>query len=306
MGRRRGAIAVLALAAVAGSAASARADLVLPTSEQPGPNTRLAGKAVNDAVDAVSRRDGACELRADRPHATVTHDPPPPEMLAAFGVLRRPATPEDALDLGDLGFEGRVAVDYVRRARVLPDGTAIYVIPSLDSRLALRPVPADCFARQREALEHRLRGKPEPAQRLARRLLHQLQDSWRLAAKRAPQPGLFLQERGPNGSGAGGGGGDADTISKGGGIMTSGDGAQSRVTGLVPDGVATIDFTFARGHSVGPGSRRVYRRLYRHTAAVVNNVVTLKVPREPEDALYSRQVWRAADGSVIKTVAPLF
>jgi hypothetical protein len=30
------------------------------------------------------------------------------------------------------------------------------------------------------------------------------------------------------------------------------------------------------------------------------------VPRMPEDALYNRQVWRAADGSVLKTIRPLF
>jgi hypothetical protein len=198
-----------------------------------------------------------------------------------------------------------VAVDYVRRARVLPDGTAIYVIPSLDTRPALRPIPGDCFARQREALEHRLRGKPAPAQRLARRFLHNVQDSWRQALGSAPHPGLFLQERGPDGGGAGGAGGDADVISKGGGFMSSGDGAHSRLTGLIPDGVATIDFTFARGRSLGLNGHRVYRRLYRHAAAVVSNVVTLIVPREPQDALYNRQVWRAADGSVIKTVQPL-
>jgi hypothetical protein len=30
------------------------------------------------------------------------------------------------------------------------------------------------------------------------------------------------------------------------------------------------------------------------------------VPRMPEDALYNRQVWRAADGSVVNTIKPGF
>ncbi|HEX6618488.1 MAG TPA: hypothetical protein VF024_02450 [Solirubrobacteraceae bacterium] len=67
------------------------------------------------------------------------------------------------------------------------------------------------------------------------------------------------------------------------------------MVGLVPDGVATIDFTFARGHgrSLGPDDDRVYRTIYRRTAAVVDNVVYLTVPRLPGDALFNRQVWRA-------------
>ncbi|HEX6744390.1 MAG TPA: hypothetical protein VF087_09245 [Solirubrobacteraceae bacterium] len=76
--------------------------------------------------------------------------------------------------------------------------------------------------------------------------------------------------------------------------------------------MATIDFTFARGHSLGlgPGPRsgrdRVYRTVYRRTAAVVDNVVCLTVPRLPGDALFNRQVWRAADGSVVNTIKPPF
>jgi hypothetical protein len=301
MGRRR-AIAVIALAAVAGSAAVARADFVIPTSQE-GPNTPLAGELVGDAITAVGRRDRACGLSSSTPDATPTHEAPPPEMLAAFAVLRRTATPADALDVRDLTFDGRVAIDYVRRARVLPDGTAIYVIPSLDAPPALGAMPGACFARQREALEHRLRGKPAPAQRLARRLLHHLQGIWRRAADPAPQPGVFVQEVSPDGNSVGGGGDDVDAISKGSGFITSGEGRRSRLTGVVPDGVATVELTFARGRSaVDP--RRVYRHLYKRTVAVVSNIVSLSVPRDQQDALYNRQVWRAADGTVIKTVTP--
>jgi hypothetical protein len=75
--------------------------------------------------------------------------------------------------------------------------------------------------------------------------------------------------------------------------------------------VARIDFTFARGRSLdlgpGPSGRdRVYRTVYRRTAAVVDNVVYLTVPRLPGDALFNRQVWHAPDGSVVNTVKPPF
>jgi hypothetical protein len=68
--------------------------------------------------------------------------------------------------------------------------------------------------------------------------------------------------------------------------------------------VATIDFTFARGHGLGPEGDRVYRKVYRRTVAVVANVVALAVPRMPQDAFFNRQLWRAADGSVVNTVRP--
>jgi hypothetical protein len=80
----------------------------------------------------------------------------------------------------------------------------------------------------------------------------------------------------------------------------------SKLVGLVPDGVATIEFTFARGHALGPEDDRVYRRIYRRAVAVVSNIVLLTVPRMPLDALYNRQVWRAADGSVVNTITPRF
>jgi hypothetical protein len=41
-------------------------------------------------------------------------------------------------------------------------------------------------------------------------------------------------------------------------------------------------------------------------AAVVDNVVYLTVPRLPDDALYNRQLWHAADGTVVNTIKPPF
>jgi hypothetical protein len=77
------------------------------------------------------------------------------------------------------------------------------------------------------------------------------------------------------------------------------------VVGLIPDGVAKIDFTFARGQGVERTPRRhFYRHIYRRSVAVVHNVVALSVPRAPEDVFWSRQVWRDADGSVVNVVKP--
>lgn len=85
---------------------------------------------------------------------------------------------------------------------------------------------------------------------------------------------------------------------------------RTRIIGVVPDGVATIDFAFAKGRSIEtypPGVRapeRTYATVYRKTVKVVSNVYALRVPRRPMDASYHREVWRAADGSVISVVKP--
>src|SRR3954451_12802857 len=304
--RRRAVLAVVT-ATGATCAGVASADFVLPTPQRPGPNAAIATHAVNDAIDAVGKGDRRCQAQLVRGGAATTHDPPPPEMLDAFAVLRRPASPGDALDLRHrLPFGALIAVDYIRRARALADGTSIYVVPALSAGPALTKRPGSCSARERGALAHRLRGKPAQAQRAARRLLRSFQTSRRQAASLPRRPGLFVFESGPHGGG-GGGGLDVPGIREHGALNApSVRGRGSRLVGLVPDGVATIDFTFARGHSLGggPGRRRGYRTGYRRTAAVVDNVVALTVPRLRGDALFNRQVWHAADGTVVNTIKP--
>jgi hypothetical protein len=308
--RRRSALAAVAATAATVCAPVASADFVIPTPHEPGPNASIAAQAFNDAVDTAGKSDRRCQFRVVREGAATTHDPPPQYMLDAFAVLRRPAAADDALDVQRMiPFAGEVAVDYVRRARVLPDGTSVYLVPSLSARPALAKRPASCSALEREALGHRLRGKPEQAQRAARRLLRDFEHQQRQAANLSPQPGLFVFASGPDGRGGGGGGLDLPAIRKYGVLDASYvRGRGSRLVGLVPDGVATIDFTFARGHGLGLGPERdrVYSTIYRRTAAVVDNVVYLTVPRLPIDALFDRQVWRAPDGTVVNTIKPEF
>jgi hypothetical protein len=286
--RRRPALCLIALAAAAAGVAVAQAD------DGPGPNTKLANTAVNDARQAVWKGDRACAPRFGDHRGTTTHDPPPADMLALFAVLRRPATPSDAFDAKTQGLAADIAIDYVRRARILRDGTSVYAIPSLDARPHLLPSPADCRVRERAALEHRLRGLPARAQRAARRDLAAAQGYEEKATHQLATPGLFVLVTRPSG-GYGGGGGDAESLAKYGNFVESGRGHdRAQIVGLVPDGVARIDFTFARAHG----------RTYRRSVAVVDNVVALTVPRRPADPS-GRQVWRRADGSVVNVVGGL-
>jgi hypothetical protein len=302
--RRRSRLLALGTVSALACAGLARADLIIASPTPPGPNTRIAEAALDSALKAVAKRDSACRAHVPRLKHSVTHDPIPQAMLDSFAVLRRPKVAQD--EIGDdtgFPFAEKIAVDYIRRAIVLPGGTAVFVIPALDARPAIQKRPAVCAVRERQALEHRLRGKPAQAQRAARRQLRHLREIERAAARRTVEAGLFLFVRGPH-SGFGGSGVTAvGDIRRIGSFVASNAGPRSALlVGLVPDGVATIDFTFADGHSRGPDSNRTYRTVYRHTAAVANNIVALTVPRAPEDAIVNRQVWRTADGTPVNTV----
>jgi hypothetical protein len=87
---------------------------------------------------------------------------------------------------------------------------------------------------------------------------------------------------------------DADAIGELGGQ------APSIVSGLVPDGVATVAFSYKAG-SVNGFSHKVLPAAT-ITARVVNNVVVASVPRGGNTALNATIVWRSATGKVIKTI----
>jgi hypothetical protein len=293
-----GTVAAIACAAVA------PADVIAAGAPPPGPNTRIAEQALDSALRAVAKRSPACRARVPRLTHSITHDPIPQAMLDSFAVLRRPKVAQDEIgDDMDFPFAEKIAVDYIRRAIVLPDGKAVFVIPALDARPAIPKRPAVCTFRERQALAHRLRGKPAQAQRAARRALRHLHDIEYAAARRTVEPGLFLLVRGSNSSFGGSGVTSLGDIRRIGTFVAGNAGRDSALlVGLVPDGVATIDFTFAAGRSRGPDSARTYATTYRRTVAVVDNVVALTVPRAPEDAIVNRQVWHAADGTAINAV----
>jgi hypothetical protein len=303
--RRRCALLVLGTVSAIASAGLARVDLTTAVAQPPGPNERIAERALDSALRAVARRDRACRARVPRLKHSVTHEPIPQAMLDTFALLRRPKGAQDALsDIADFPFAEKIAVDYIRRARVLPGGRSVFVIPALDARPAIPQRPAVCAVRERQALEHRLRGKPAQARRAARRQLRHLHEIERKAARRTVEAGLFLLVRGPQSAFGGSGVTSLPDIRRIGTFVSAAAGSGSALlVGLVPDGVAAIDFTFAPGHSRAPGSNRTYPAAYQGTGAVADNVVALTVPRAPEDAIVNRQLWRAADGTAVNTVS---
>jgi hypothetical protein len=242
----------------------------------------------------VLAHDRAC--RQKPPDATLTHDPPSQDLLSTLGILRRPATTDDTLPQGAppfLPFVKDIYVDYVRVAHPV-GGAAFYVIPARDTR-AFPPEPAACLHAIHVRLLELLTGKPRGVRVRAHRIFHRLVRANHELARRRPYEGvLVLERRADGGIGGGGGGVNAQFIREQGEFATSGTRSrQAIVNGLIPDGVATVTSFFA----AGAGQPAIER-----TDTVQDNMISFVVDRDAAVAFPSKQVWRAADGSIVRLV----
>ncbi|HUA49470.1 MAG TPA: hypothetical protein VMA77_29820 [Solirubrobacteraceae bacterium] len=221
----------------------------------------------------------------------VSYGAPSRSLVAILGVLRRPREPSD-LPPPAPGAHRSIPVwaqgayvRYVRRARVVA-GISYYVVPMVNAGV----MNGTCAAQAQRRLDRELPTIPAGLRGVVRQLAeHQI-------ANLGPHQGVILVETGPNISG-GFGGTPASAIKQTGifGSDQTRDGA--RVVGLLPDGVASVQiiYTAARGSDTP--------KPFSITAPVVNNVMVVSVPRTGEAALHGKMVWRAANGTVIRTIS---
>jgi hypothetical protein len=252
--------------------------------------------AVTDLLDQTSakvERDRACRPRPTQ--SGPTDATPSAEMLQTLAPLRRPQQSDElnALGLFAPGLVPSAYQDYVRIAHAA-DGTAFTIIPSPNVHL-FRSRPRHCVSELRRSFRSAIAGKSRAFRTEARR---QLRQEVRFSWIAPPREGvvLFVDN----------GGAPADLVSlrrRGAFTFRAGfDVADATFYGLLPDGVASIDFTFRRAEPTGYWSKH-HPITLRWTAPVHDNVVAFHVPLTLPNAWMSRQVWRAADGSVIR-VAP--
>ncbi len=239
---------------------------------------------------------------------TITHDAPSQEMRDTFVLLRRPQIPQD-LDFvasGGLaamtGTEG-VHVDWIRMARAA-DGSEHYLVIA-EGRSQPAPLSRACVRLQRRLLLRSLERKPARLRRLTLRTSARIQREQQRQQPAGALPNrelIFTFAR--DGSG-GGGNSDLARFREHGlfGTVQRDDGDSSTVTGFVPDGVATIEATYAQRVSYGP-HRPVndYGSEIHLTVPVQDNVASFQVERLSPDAFPTTMVWRAADGSVVRVV----
>jgi hypothetical protein len=104
----------------------------------------------------------------------------------------------------------------------------------------------------------------------------------------------------------GGGAGDARSIEAGQGIGTEGGGGirGTRVTLVVPDGVARVKLVLPRQPFPGQYGAPVYPHSLTVTAAVHGNVAAVQVGRQLAPGTFP-MIWYAADGHVVKRIGNL-
>lgn len=282
-------------------AASTRHDRAALRREQ------IAVRLINQATQRVQHRHRPCRPSFKRT-STFTDARPSDALLNAIGVLRRPATDADRIDPNALvaPFARGIYRNWARVATAV-DGRQFYVIVAQD-RLRPRPIPQSCVALAHAELERLLVHRGPAVRSVALRIERQVDREEHPRGGFKPAEAIYLFDRQPDGrAGSGGGGVDLGYFLRHGLFGSSGSANRSSVSGLVPDGVASVDFTFARKLSRGPHrDPKVYPSALALTVRVQDNVVSFAVDRPAPDAFPTRMVWRRADGSVLRVVRGLF
>jgi hypothetical protein len=232
----------------------------------------------------------ACRLRQPV-GVTYAQGSPGSDLLSILGVLRRPATPADHLDLSRLGPPvPDVYRAYIRRA-LSADGVSYYIIPARFDRAA--SVPSDrCFELQTQALNRGLPKIPTSLRQPTREIQAALIAWERSIAAHAPRDTICFVSLGHSSTGASCGA-TPQAIKAGQGAGND-DGTYS---GVVPDGVATITLILpaTAGHPVRS-----------FTVRVTGNVYAVRTDQNPLHAFLHPPtvIWRSADGRVLKRISP--
>jgi hypothetical protein len=211
---------------------------------------------------------------------------PGPELLSLLAVLRRPATAADQLPRSlHAGAETQgIYVHYIRLARV-SDGMSYYIVPA-ESVARKVFIPARCYAAIIAAVRAELPQIPAKYRAPTLDLAERIVARDRLAARARTGPGVCLLMTGNAGT-AGTCGATAAQLTSVGLVSFSGS-----VSGVVPDGVATVTLRYPDGGGRHPKTV---------TASVVGNVfasATTMELRLPSPSM----IWRSSTGAVLKTI----
>jgi hypothetical protein len=240
---------------------------------------------------AATRRSPACRVR-HFPRRSIIHGSPAKALLSILGVLRRPAMPADRLSPNEsLGMPMAVYAGATRRSLVA-HGVSYYLIPARQDPSAGQP-SASCFAAQQAALGRALPTIPAALRAPTRALQARMIDYDRRLITQPPQDVICLATLAHNSGGASCGE-TAAAIGRGVPSLQE-DGNSHTVSGLVPDGVASVTLRFPA--SAGHPAVSV-------TAPVSGNVFAARVTRTADVTRVAPTiVWRSAQGGTIRTIS---
>ena len=260
---------------------------------------RQAIDLINRADRRVRARRASCRPELPDPEPRTTQDVPTQAVLDTLAPLRRPATADDPAPSGPLfGSLGEVYVNQVRGVTAA-NGQRFTIVVARREIPFLR-ISGSCLDAQHAELTRLLAGKTRAVQTIAREQFAELrrQQEEANAMPPGPQDGVYLFTRTENGSGGDGGGGAIEYFRTHGNFTSSGGERGATLSGLLPDGVATITLEYPRRVSRGPLYKpTVYPSAFTRTVRVQENVVSLRVPRGAGDAFPPRMVWRDAAGN---------
>lgn len=188
---------------------------------------------------------------------------PSKSLLSILAVLRRPATPADAIPpaLAAQGAGSNAFVHYVRRTRVLGK-SAYYIYPA---------ILEGCGSTARQGIAHL-------------------------------DAGIDLGGGAIGATGGGGASAHRIAQGLAIGAGPPGSSTSATVTIVVPDGVATVTLRFPAGRASGY-SPRIYPPFTVMTTPVNNEVVITVPRSAGGSAIHHGEMtWRGADGHVIKTI----
>jgi hypothetical protein len=258
----------------------------------PPPGSSLLDRRIYYADQAIEQagkkveRDHACRQRPPEPGPVDAA--PSAEFLNSLAALRRPARPDEDVDFPvPLPHIPSVYRGYARELTAA-DGTTFQVFPMHDVSRA-QPRPKRCVSELRRRIHRTIADRPRGFRQVARReLQREISNYW--APRQREGMLVFV-------------GHTAGTmvdlaLFQSSGVLFTGGG----VYGLVPDGVATIDFTFRRLEPTGYWSKH-HPVTYRATVAVQDNVISFNPMLALRDSWVARQIWRAADGHVIRVIS---
>ena len=264
-----------------------------------------AGRLINLAGTRTFATRPSCRPVFPRPTSKRTRDVPSREILDAVAAFRRPAVALDVFPQRLVGGLGETYVDYVRSV-TSASGKSFFIGVARTVRFAYR-LSDRCLALQRRKLVDLLAGKGAPLRSIALQEFGRIDDSARRtpSVPATPQDTLWFFSKGPGGVGLSGGSGGTpvDFFLAHGMFMSSGFRGSSTLSGLLPDGVASVTLHYPKIVSNGRWYKpTVYPSAYTRTVGVQENVVSVRVPRGAGAAFPPRMVWRAADGTVVRVV----
>lgn len=225
---------------------------------------------------------------------------PPASVRKLVGALDRPASSADRRARKSRALDHLGGVTYINFVRRLTgaDGQRALVVVSQRRSGIFRPRPG-CLQAQHDRLEQ-LVGRDDPGLRhdaLVSFSHFRVGQERNLKAPREAQDTIQLV-------GPGGGQATARRFATH-GIFSSriSAGQPAQLTGLVPDGVASVTVMLPKIVSRGRNYKPIrYPRTIRRKVRVVDNLVSLTIPRSPEDAFSAMLTWRDARGRRLRVV----